>query len=49
LQIFPLVTGAITLLVTVLLYKVFKAKQLHKDDEEEEEEEEEQQQDQAKR
>lgn len=37
LQAFPLITGAITILVTILLYKVFKAKQVHKDDEEEEE------------
>lgn len=35
---FPLVTGLITLVITVLLYKVFKAKQVNKDEEEEEEE-----------
>ncbi|KAG5676454.1 hypothetical protein PVAND_006288 [Polypedilum vanderplanki] len=39
---FPFITGAITILVTVLLYKVFKAKQLHKDDEEEEDEQQDQ-------
>ncbi|CAH1708631.1 unnamed protein product [Chironomus riparius] len=42
--VFPLITGAITILVTVLLYKVFKAKQVHREDEEEEEEHTEQQQ-----
>lgn len=35
---FPLTTGLITLVITVLLYKLFKAKQINKDDEEEEEE-----------
>lgn len=38
----PLITGAITILFTILLYKVFKAKQVHRDDEEEEEQEEQQ-------
>jgi len=37
---FPLTTGLITLVVTVLLYKVFKAKQVNKDDEDEPEAEE---------
>ncbi|CRK93693.1 CLUMA_CG007221, isoform A [Clunio marinus] len=36
---FPVVTSLITIVITVLLYKVFKAKQIHKDEEEEEEEE----------
>jgi len=35
---FPLTTGIITLVITVLLYKLFKAKQVNKDEEEEEEE-----------
>jgi L-lactate permease len=48
LQTFPLITGAITILVTIILYKVFKAKQLHRDDEEDEAQEEEQQQQQQK-
>ncbi|XP_070494627.1 NADH-cytochrome b5 reductase 3 isoform X2 [Chironomus tepperi] len=47
-DVFPLITGAITILVTVLLYKVFKAKQVHREDEEEEEEHTEQQQDEKR-
>lgn len=34
-QTLALTTGIITIVITVLLYKVFKAKQMHKDDEEE--------------
>lgn len=39
-QAFPFITGAITIIITVLLYRVFKAKQVHKDEEEEEEQQE---------
>jgi len=35
---FPITTGIITLVITVLLYKLFKAKQVNKDEDEEEEE-----------
>lgn len=39
----PIITGVITLIITVVLYKVFKAKQVNRDEEEEEEAEEESQ------
>ena len=39
LQFFPLITGAITIFVTYVLYKIFKAKELSPDDEEDEKEE----------
>ena len=38
LQFFPLITGAITIFVTYVLYKIFKAKELSPDDEEDEKE-----------
>jgi len=39
---FPITTGIITLVITVLLYKLFKAKQVNKDEEEEEEQQQQQ-------